>query len=130
MHFEQVLKLQLWYNNLPAGEKVECYLGPVKALPMVPELIINPTVKVSGKTITFQASMKSGDYLEFRPGLHCNVFGPKGEIIQKDVSYTGEIPDLENGVNSITFNCEQHNKGISYRAQVTIISEGNPLEIN
>ena len=123
--FNKVDKLQLWYNNLPAGKRVTTLLGPVKALPLVSATITNPAIKIGGEKIVFPVSLESGMYLEFRSSSDCKLFGSKGEFI-KEVSVTGKIPTLHKGPNNISFNCDGP-KGISPRAQVTIIGEGKPL---
>ena len=46
VQFNNVDKIQLWYNNLPAGKEVNCVIGTVKALPMVPITVIDPEITV------------------------------------------------------------------------------------
>ena len=48
--------LKLWYNNLPKGEEVKCYLSPVKTLPHVRAKLVNPSIKIGDHTITFPTS--------------------------------------------------------------------------
>ena len=48
VQFNNVDKIQLWYNNLPAGKEVNCVIGTVKALPMVPITVIDPEITVGG----------------------------------------------------------------------------------
>ncbi len=45
--------LKLWYNNLPKGEEVKCYLSPVKTLPHVRAKLVNPSIRIGDHTITF-----------------------------------------------------------------------------
>ncbi|WP_372934303.1 carbohydrate binding domain-containing protein [Mariniphaga sediminis] len=124
--FEKVNGLQLWYNSLPAGKKVKCQLGPVKAIPLVPITIHNPSLTVGGKTVTFPVKMESGMYLEFTPGTSCCLYGKKGELI-KEVLPEGSIPNLVSGDNEIKFFCSGQER-VSKRVQVTIISKGESLE--
>ena len=123
--FNNVDKLQLWYNNLPEGKDVACQVGPVKALPLVPITIDNPSVKVLGEEITFPVRMESGMYLEFRSQTDCKLYGSKGEFLQ-DVQVKSKIPTLRKGNNPVSFACNG-TEGVSSRVQVTVISEGNPL---
>jgi hypothetical protein len=125
VQFGSVDKLQLWYNNLPAGKEVKCLIGPVKALPLTPVTIRYPEVKIGDEKIVFPVEMEPGMYLELRSQTDCKLYGPEGEIIQ-DVIITGEIPVLREGENKISFTCKSE-KGINPRAQVTVISEGMPL---
>jgi hypothetical protein len=125
IQFQRVDKLQLWYNNLPAGKKVSTILGPIKALPVVLNTITNPSIMIGGEKITFPVRMDSGMYLEFRPATDCKLYGPKGELLGEIVP-EGAVPDLANGDNEVSFSCNGP-KGIETRVQVTLISEGTPL---
>ena len=126
--FNSVDKLQLWYNNLPAAKEVNCMIGTIKALPMVPIIITNPEITVDGEKIIFRVKMESGTYLEFRSHTDCKLYGPKGEFLQ-DVEIEGEIPVIKNGVNDVSFTCKG-TEGVSSRVQVTVICEGNALSNN
>ena len=63
--YKSISRLKLWYNNIPPGETVTCYVNPVKALPTAAVTIENPTVSVGGKTIVFPIALKTGCYIEF-----------------------------------------------------------------
>jgi hypothetical protein len=125
LQFNSINKLQLWFNNLPEGE-VNCLLGPVKALPMIPIAVKDPSIMLGGKRITFPVTMESGMVLEFRSASDCKLYGPKGEFL-REVPVTGYIPVLLPGDNELSFSCNGPS-GISSRMQVTVISEGSPLE--
>ena len=124
--FNNIDKLQLWYNNIPAGKEVSCMIGTIKALPMVPFTIIDPSIIIEGKKLTFPVKMESGMYLEFRSRDNCKLFGPKGEFLQ-DVKIESEIPELVNGDNEVSFTCNGPS-GINSRVQITMISEGKQIE--
>lgn len=125
--FKNVDKLQLWYNNLPAGVNVECKIGPVKALPMVAPALENPEITVNGKKIVFPVTMKPGMFLEFNSPDGCKLYGSKGELLQ-EVNPEGDIPLLVPGENQITFSGKGDLK-INCRAQVTLITAGEPLRM-
>jgi hypothetical protein len=125
VRFNTVDKLQLWFNNLPAGKEVNCIIGPVKALPLVPVTINNPSFTIDERTIVFPVKMESGMFLEFNSKNECKLYGSKGEMLQ-DVVIRGEIPVLQQGNNEVSFSCEG-TKGISTRVQVTVIGEGDPI---
>jgi hypothetical protein len=126
--FKNVDKLQLWYNNLPAGKEIKCMIGPVKALPMVPVTIENPLVSIGGEKIVFPVRMESGMVLELNAPDDCKVYGPKGELLE-EVILGGKIPDLVPGENEITFSCIGP-EGMNARVQVTVIRAGEPLNIS
>ncbi len=120
--YKNVEYLNLWYNNVPAGQSVKCYLSPIKALPLVKHKISRPAIAISGKTVTFPVEIESGCYLEFNGRDDCTLFGPKRELIRK-VTPEGDVPVLAAGENEIRFMCAQ--SAIRPRANVTIISEGD-----
>ncbi len=128
VEFKSVDKLQIWYNNLPAGKEVTCLIGPVKALPMVTLSIRNPSVTIGGAKIVFMVVMEPGMYLEFKSLADCKLYGSNGEFL-RDVKIEGSIPNIVSGKNEISFNCDDQ-KEINSRVQVTVISEGDPLECN
>jgi len=125
INFGTVESLSVWCNNLPKGKKVNCTIGPVKALPMVACTLKNPTVTVNGKTLTLPVEMQSGSYIEFRTGNDCILYGPKGELIAK-VAPDGAIPVLSAGENQIRFSCSAA-EGPARRVKLTVISLGKPL---
>lgn len=125
VHFDNIDKLQLWYNNLPAGKEVECIIGPVKALPLVPVTIHDPVIRIGEECIEFPVKLESGMFLEFNSLEDCKVYGSRGELIS-ELRMKGEVPFLRTGLNDISFAC-RGTKGISSRVQVTIITEGNAI---
>lgn len=124
--YKNIASLSLWYNNLPEDQTVECYLSPIKALPLKNVKLGNPAITVGGKTIAFPVEIESGYYLEFRSMSDCKLFGPKGELLC-EVKPEGALPILESGDNQVEFTCEVPGD-VSARANVTVISEGEPLD--
>jgi hypothetical protein len=125
VRFNTVDKLQLWYNNLPAGDDITCAIGQVKALPLVPVTINNPSVTIGGEKIVFPVKMESGMFLELNSQNDCKLYGSKGELLM-EVKVDGAIPHLKPGKNEVSFTCDG-TQGISSRVQVTVIGEGNPI---
>jgi len=125
VNYSQVESLSLWYNNVPPNETVTCYLSPIKALPLVPVKLRNPSLTIGGKTIVFPTEVETGCYLEFHSISDCNLYGPQGELIRK-VTPQGDVPVIEAGENQVTFEAET-DQGLSARARVTLISRGEPL---
>jgi hypothetical protein len=119
--FKNVDKLQLWYNNLPAGKEVSCRIGPIKALPMIPDTIRNPSVIINGERIWFPVTMESGMFIEFNTAADCKLYGPKGELLQ-EMAIREKIPSLVPGENTVSFSCDAPGQ-IKPRVQVTVIGE-------
>jgi len=66
--------LSLWYNNLPSGEEVTCYLSPIRSLPTVKATLRNPRVSIGGATLTFPVEIETGQVLEFRSPTDCRLW--------------------------------------------------------
>ena len=118
--FGAIESFSLWYNNLPKGKEVTCYLSPVRALPLVAAKLINPAVTVNGQTLTFPVEMEPGQYLEFHSPDDCKLYGRKGELIV-EVSPQGDVPALDPGDNAVQFECDVDPE-VRARARVTIIT--------
>ena len=125
IHYGQIERLALWYNHLPPKGKVTCYLGPIRALPLVASKLINPTVTVGDQTITFGVEIPSGHYLEFDGKTTATLYGPQGQVI-REVTPQGKTPRLATGSNEARFQCDTP-PGVRPRANVTVISHGRPL---
>ena len=125
VNYGQVESVNVWYNNLPPGKTVTTYLSPIKALPLVSGKLVNPTVTIGGKTITFPVEIESGCYLEFNSMADCKLYNPQGALI-REVKPEGDAPVLGAGENTVTFAATTA-AGASPRARVTIISQGEPL---
>lgn len=117
--------LSIWYNNIPKGEKVKCYLSPIKALAHVKSKLINPSIEIGGKTIIFPTELESGSYLEFRSMSDCKVYDAKGELLS-EIKPLGDAPTMTAGENQIKFNYSTAN-GVSARANVTIINHADKV---
>lgn len=123
--YGRIESLSIWYNLLPQGKTVTCYLSPIKALPLVKAKLRNPKVTLGGRTIVFPTELESGYYLEFRSMSDCTVYGPKGEVLS-DITPVGDAPEAAAGENTAAFLCDNE-RGVSARAYVTLITRGEPL---
>jgi hypothetical protein len=125
VNFGQVETLALWYNDLPPGKPVACYLGPIKALPLVSAKLANPAISIGTQTIRFPVEISSGSYLEFHGQGDCKLYGPGGELVHEVVP-EGPIPMLRAGANEVRFQA-QTAPGVSPRAMVTVIAQGEAI---
>jgi len=125
LRYDKVETLGLWYNNLPPGKKVTCYISPIKALPLLKTRLVKPAITIGGKTITFPVEIESGCYLQFQPGGDCKLYGPKGQMLGA-VTPQGKVPVLAEGSNEVKFQSGTP-AGLSARANVTLISHGKQL---
>ncbi len=123
--FNNIDKIQLWYNNLPGGKESGCLIGQIKALPLTSPELYNPAITIGGKTLIMNCRMEPGMYLEYFSENNCKLFGPKGEFLE-NVKTSGTVPELETGKNEILFNCKGPDN-VNTRVQVTVITEGVPM---
>jgi hypothetical protein len=125
MDYSQVASLTIGVNNLPQNKSVQVGVGPITALPLETTKLVNPSVTIDGRTLTFPVELASGDYLEFVPADHCTVYDGRGEC-RGNVVPSGTIPEVENGNNTVTFACDDQT-GSRLNARVTAILLGEPL---
>jgi hypothetical protein len=125
VNFSQVSSVSLWLNNIPPGKPVTVHLSPVKALPLLKSVLRQPTLAVNGNTVSFPIELESGCYLEMISAVDCKVYGPKGEL-KAEVKPESEPPTLDNSSNQVRLEA-QTDPGIRLRANVTIITEGQPV---
>ena len=123
---QQISRLGLWQNNLPIGHRTTCFLSPIKALPLVPTRLIDPTLRIGDTTLRLPVEIESGSYLEFFSPTDCKLYGPRGELIRTVVPQ-GDTVWLETGDNEIEFHC-QASPGVRARAVVNVITQGEPLQ--
>ncbi len=121
----RVESLSLWYSNVPAGKTATCYLSPIRAVPVFDSKVIDPSVTIAGRTITFPATIGTGCYLEYRSPTDCRLYGRKGELIS-EVEPQGDAPVLEPGPNTVEFR-GRGPESINVRARVSVISLGDLL---
>jgi len=80
---------------------------------------------VGSATIKFPVKIESGCYLEFSAMNDCKLYGSQGQLLQ-EVNPQGEVPVLQSGDNRCEFGSGT-TPGLSPRACVTVISQGEPL---
>lgn len=123
--YKNVQMFELWLNNLPANQRVNVQIGPVKALDITTQALKNPAVCVNAAKITFPVDLSTGMYLEMKSAADCKLYNKDGKVVQEVVPQ-GTIPLLRHGTNNVMFTCESLNAGAT-RVQVTVIGEGMPL---
>ena len=119
-------QLSLFINAVPPGRGVSCHVSPVKALPLTETSLRNPSISISGKTITFPIEMHSGQYLELRGADDCLLYDIEGKVLQH-VTPAGAIPDIANGDNNVQIAVEPSSPHTAVRLAVTALLKGPPL---
>lgn len=123
--FGAVESFAIWCNDVPPGARVECRLGPVKALPLVELPVRTPAVTINGATVTFPVEIPCGGSLEFRGMDDCILYGPQGEERARVVP-VGMPPLLQSGANTVSFTCRAEGDVVP-RARVVVMAAGEPF---
>ena len=98
-----VKHVHLYYNGLPAGAKVACWIGRIEALEERPLPLSSPTVEANGKRLVFPVSLKPDEYLEMDWAGKCQHFDPNGGLLGQVVPQ-GTVR-LGPGDNRVKFSC-------------------------
>lgn len=122
----QVESLNIWCNNLPEDGPATVYLSPVKALPLVETKLVNPSISIGGRKITFPVELASGCYLEYDSITDCRLYNARGDLLA-EVTPRGDAPMLAAGENEVRFDCDPPANGANARARVTMASQGEAL---
>lgn len=96
----KITAMHLYYNGIPAGKTVTCFVDEIRLLDNV-EPLTGPELTVAGKPIRFPVAMNAGDRLVFKGMDDCRVYRASGET--EGVQPVGTPPQLASGRNGIEF---------------------------
>ncbi len=119
-------QLSLFINAVPPGRGVSCHVGPIMALPLTETTLRNPSVSISGKTITFPVEMQSGQYLELRGPDDCLLYDIDGKVL-RHVTPAGAIPVIAGVDNKVEIAGESPAPRAALRLAVTALLKGAAL---
>jgi len=91
----------LYYNDIPAGKTVTCYVDGLRAWRAAGALE-NPTLALANRRIVFPVSLLPGERLVYRGRGDCTRYGREGSLKQR-VKPTGGLPPLKPGRNRLVF---------------------------
>lgn len=90
----------IYYNSIPAGQTVTCYVDDLRALPRA-EAVREASLALAGSTLTFPVALYDGDRILWDGGLTCRVVRGNGE--SETLPVEGSLPRLQPGVNAVHF---------------------------
>jgi hypothetical protein len=99
-------------------------IKPLKAVDHESRDIVNPTLIINGKPITFNVTLSSGHTLELDFDGNCRVIDKEFNVLSTP-SYKGEIPLMKNGENKIEFSSQSEKQD---RVRVTLGVYGDILD--
>ena len=116
--YQQIERVSVWLNGVPRGTAVTCAIGPILALPAVETTLRRPTLTLNGATATFDAEMRTGQFLEYEGDDVATLYDRNGAPLGP-IPLEGTAPTLATGDNVLAFAADAPS-----RARVTIISQG------
>ncbi len=125
LNYGQIGELHLALNDLPQGEEVRVFLGPIRSIPHKTVTFHNPELTFNGQRIAFPVTLESGHMLEFTPPNTYTVCDKAGELITTG-TIEGEAPLLQPGGNTIAFKAEPP-EDATLHARVTLTTAGEAL---
>ena len=94
VNYGSIESLNLYLNDVPRGKTVECFLSPIKAIPLVKTKIRDPSVTVDGKKVVFPVELESGDYIEFDSPSGATAAASDSKLIQGSLSCCRTLSSL------------------------------------
>ena len=124
--YHEVIGINLCYNALPAGARVECLVGRIEALREYDVLLEDPELEVAGSEVVFPATLKPDEYLEVDWAGACRHFEPNGGLLRL-VKPEGKL-ELAPGEHPVRFSCRPGtSEGTSPQAEITVAVRGDAL---
>jgi hypothetical protein len=127
LDYGQIGQLLIGVNDVPDGEQVQVYLGPIRSIPHRKATLTNPELSFGGRTITFPVALESGQMLEFTPPEDYIVLDGEGELLARG-TVANESPVLAAGVNTVGLNSSAAAGEGLLHARVTLTLAGAPLQ--
>jgi hypothetical protein len=97
-------------------------MRPIVALPHREQVLVNPSVVINGKKVTFLTELRSGMYLECSPEGDCRVYDVQGNLVDAP-AVSGDIPTVEAGRCQLTIGSSESSSLVK-RAALTLQLKG------
>lgn len=108
--------LILYYNNLPAGRRVTCYIDDIRGL-RDSSVLRHPWLSVEGRRVRFPVTLSPGERLEVA-GRACRVYAADGSL-REEVKLKEALPRLKPGPNRVAFDADA-GKTHAYQVRVQL----------
>ncbi|MGD9495137.1 MAG: LamG-like jellyroll fold domain-containing protein [Armatimonadota bacterium] len=115
----QVEYLIVYYNAIPAGQTVTCYVDDIRALPGG-EALHNPSLTIGNARVVFPVSLGTGDRIAWDGGATATVRRAAGGG-SETVSVQGALPPLAAGATAVAFAAE--GAGAHSRIEVALVKD-------
>ena len=117
VHYQAISAVHL----MIAGETKNLRFRTLKALPLAPYALIDPTLNFGGETITFRGEIPSGHYLEYDPQTgdgKARVMTPNGEVVS-EMEMTAQPTLPANKTTDVTFSAGKSEE-VPLNAKITL----------
>ncbi len=118
LNLAQVEYLIVYYNNLPAGRTVTCYLDQIEVRRDVGG-IQRPVFRINGQPLLFPTTLSAGERLAYDGQGPALVYGRDGRVRER-CQPTGQAPALRPGRNRVRFAFDEHAVG-DYRVRLQAV---------
>lgn len=123
------LRQTVYYNSISRvqmqieGETKNLRFRTVRALPLQHTNLVNPTLEMDGKSITFQGNIRTGQYMEYTPGGHAVVYNAVGREVS-EMQQNTPVFKLPTGDATIKFSATDPSGNNPVR--ITLRTDENP----
>ena len=114
----KIVAMNLYYNGIPAGRTVTCYVDEVRLLRDV-EPLRDPAFTIAGQELRFPVAMNEGDRLVFKGKGDCRLYRQSGTV--EDVKLEGSAVRLRPGRNPVVFSLPSPSPS-EFRAVVSLVT--------
>ena len=125
VHYKQVNRVSVMVHGPTDGLKFR----PLYAIPIEPTDLVRPSVSANGQTITFDGSLKPGEYLEFSPtDSAAAVWTVKNEKMDRTIPVLGSAPVFNSGSNDVQISADSSDSALPPRYRATFKFVGDALK--
>jgi len=109
--------LNIYYNGIPAGKTVTCYVDEIRVLREA-EPLRDPTLTIADQRIHFPVAMNAGDKLVLKRVDDCRLYRKTGTV--EEVKPEGSMPRLGPGANPVAFSLASSQPS-EFRVKVSLV---------
>jgi hypothetical protein len=119
--FRTISRVYVFLTGVQAGAVVATRFGRLEALQEQLRPVERATFAINGSSLSFEAKLQTGWYLEYDGIASARVFDANG-FVQQTLSPNGTTPILRQGANQFRYQCDGCGP-----ARFTIVARGLPL---
>ena len=122
--FETVNSVSVFLQNLSGKRETRVGIGPIRAVPLKSNALVNPVITIGGKPLSLTATVPAGGWIECNGPEDCVIYGRKGEPLGKATA-EGAWPQLPQGTVDVRFGCGT--EGEMPRGRIVVFALGQEI---